>query len=208
MKWKQFFARRSSSRNNSNATALLREWNWIKTYAKKINALHVHSYVILNISQEGIFETNFWAKECGTCNTMYAGWRRRKRRKKEIAQAQRTICQNRLLVEMRLIMIYGGVLPDERFRCVLWFGKFNLSEGGGIRRGKGREGERERDPNGSSIGPFRLLLLKILLDSFLFRHNWFFLDFISNTIFWEPRSRRSCGIIASMVISRSFVRSY
>lgn len=52
---------------------------------------------------------------------------------------------------MRLIMIYGKVLPDEWFRCVLWFGKFNLFEKEREReRGRGKQKgikRKERDPN-------------------------------------------------------------
>lgn len=66
------------------------------------------------------------------------------------------------------------------------------------RRGKSGEGkkERERGPNAYLFGPFRFLLLKILLDSFSFDVTGF-PRFHIKMIFWEPR--RSCGIIASNI---------
>lgn len=57
-------------------------------------------------------ERNTYSK----CSMVYIS---REKEGKKIADEERTICQNRLLVEMRLIMIYGEVLPDERIRYVL-----------------------------------------------------------------------------------------
>jgi len=104
---------------------------------------------------------------------------------------------------MRLIMIYGEVLPDERFRCVLWFGKFNLSGG---KSGKGKK-KREIDPNacGSLIGLFRLLLLKdFCFARFLFfRRNWFSsISHQNDFLTTKTKSRRYCRIIASSNITK------
>lgn len=78
--------------------------------------LYIYRHIISNTFQKRFFGNRFVRGK----NVVYIiHCRLKEKKKKKIAQAQRTICQNRLLVEMRLIMIYGKVLPDERFRCVL-----------------------------------------------------------------------------------------